>query len=145
MPAFEDTAARHDSPRDARHLVGDGDRGDARRLSRQQGDEARIDRIGLLLGVSDQRGCADDQKLPQILVTHLGDPPQAFLAAARALSRSQPKPGSELTPRSELAWVGNRRGERGRADRADARDRCQTPRRLIAPLQGGEAAARQSR
>ncbi len=134
MPAFENTAARHDGPRDARHLVGDGDRGDACGLSGKQRDEAWIDRIGLLSGVSDQRGCADDQKLPQILVTHLGDPPQAFLAAARALSRRQPKPSGELTPGGELAWVGHRRGERGRADRADAGDRGQTARPLIAPL-----------
>jgi|GEM_PF-6153187 len=53
MPAFEDTAARHDRPRDTRHLVGDGDRGDARGLSGKKRDEAWIDRIGLLLGVSD--------------------------------------------------------------------------------------------
>ena len=55
LPAFEDTAARHDRPCDPRHLVSDGDRGDARRLSGEQSDKARIDRTGFLLGASDQR------------------------------------------------------------------------------------------
>lgn len=56
-----------------------------------------FDRAGFLLGVSDQRGCADDQELPQISVAHLGNAPQPFLAATRTLPRGQPQPGGELT------------------------------------------------
>ncbi len=97
MPAFEHAAARHDRPCDPRHFVGNGDRGDARGLSGEQSDETRIDRAGFLLGVSDQRGCADDQELPQISVAHLGNAPQPFLAATRTLPRGQPQPGGELT------------------------------------------------
>ena len=73
MPAFEDAAARHDGPCNPRHLVGDRDRGDARGLSGEQRDKARINRAALLLGVSNQRGGADDQELPQISVAHLGN------------------------------------------------------------------------
>ena len=102
MPALEDAAARHNRPHDTRHLVADGDRGDARGLSGKHRDEARIDPIGLLLCVSDQRGYAEDQTLPQILVPHLGDMPQAFLAVARVLTRDNPSHTANCRPEAQF-------------------------------------------
>ena len=70
----------------------------ARRLSGKQSDEARIDRAGFLLGVSNQRGRADNQELAQISVAHFCNAPQAFFAPTRTLPRGQPQPGGELAP-----------------------------------------------
>src|SRR5208337_1519368 len=44
-----------------------------------------------------ERGAgAHDQKLAQIAVAHLGDPPEPRLAAGRMLTRGQPEEGGEL-------------------------------------------------
>lgn len=138
MPAFEDAATRHERPCDPRRLVSDGDRDDAHWLSGEQRDKARIDRVRLLLGVSDQRGCTDNQELPPMFITHLSSAPQALLAATRTLPQGQSQPGGELAPRRELARVGHRRGKRGGADRPDTRDRRQAPGPVVTPLQSGE-------
>src|SRR3954452_8462195 len=45
-----------------------------------------------------ERCHAGDQKTPQVLIAHLGDPTEALLAAGGVVQRRQPEPSRELTP-----------------------------------------------
>src|SRR5829696_8836958 len=74
----------------------------------------RVGRAGVMLVASDERGHAGDQKTPQVLIAHLGDPTEALLAAGGVVQRRQPEPARELTPRAELSGIrdGGRYGGR---------------------------------
>ena len=72
-------------PDHAGHFVGYGYTGHARRLAVKQREEARIGRIGFVLGSADQQGGANHQELSQIRVARFGDAPEPVLAAARVL------------------------------------------------------------
>jgi len=52
-----DLATRHDGPGDPCHFIGHGHARQFCRFPRQKGDQARIDRIGSVLGPADHRGC----------------------------------------------------------------------------------------
>jgi hypothetical protein len=59
-----------------------------RGLTREQVGEARGHCLRVVQGAADQRCCADDKELAQLLVAHLGDATELFFAAARVLKRS---------------------------------------------------------
>ena len=68
-----------------------------------------------------ERGAgAHDQKLAQVAVTHLGDPPEPRLAAARMLTRGQPDEGGELPSAGKYAEVLDRGEKRRGGDGTDA-------------------------
>src|SRR6185295_13930422 len=89
-------AARHDRPDNTCRLIGQRDRDQASRLSRQQSGKPGIDGIGLVFRASNERGHAYDEKPAQIFVAHLRYPPKPFLAAARMLQWREAQPGGEL-------------------------------------------------
>ena len=72
--------------------------------------------------MSQHRGRADDQQGPQVMVSHLGDPPQPLLASARRLSGRETQEGRELATRSEHRRIGDAGGQGAGGERADARD-----------------------
>ncbi len=76
-------------------LVGQRHGGDLGRLA---GDDVGKPWIGRTasLGVADDGHGAGDKQPTQIVITLLGDPSHALLAAGRVLSRHQPNPGSHL-------------------------------------------------
>src|SRR5829696_2182242 len=57
-----------------------GDGHKPRRLAGEQGVDARVGRAGVMLVASDEGGHAGDQKTPEVLIAHLGDPTEALLA-----------------------------------------------------------------
>jgi hypothetical protein len=68
-----------------------------------------------------ERGAgAHDQKLAQIAVAHLGDPPEPRLAAGRMLSRGQPEEGGELPSAGKCGEVLDSGEKRRGGDRADS-------------------------
>jgi len=80
-----------------------------------------LDRPGMGFWVvadpSKLRGHPDDQQASQIPIAHLGDPPQALLAAAASGSGRQPQPGGKLPARGALMRIGHKgRQGRGRDD-----------------------------
>ena len=81
-----------------------------------------------LAGPADHRAGAEDQQSPDGPLAHLRDGPELLLAAGRLLQRRQPEPGGEVPPGAEALRRRHQRGDRGRRDRADARDRHQPPR-----------------
>jgi len=52
------------------------------------------------------------------------------------LPRHQAQPGGKVPRTLERADAGDRRRDQGRGDRADAGDRCQTARGVVAPSVG---------
>lgn len=58
-------------------------------------------------GLPDPRRHSNDQQLPEILVTHFGDPTKLLLASAGLVSWRQTKPGSKLPTVPELMAVAN--------------------------------------
>lgn len=97
MASLVDFAAGHDRPDHAGHLVGHGHARNTRRLSGKQCQKVGIGRLGLVLGLADQRGRADHQELSQIPITHLGDATEPVLATTRVLRGCKSQPGGELS------------------------------------------------
>lgn len=129
-------APRHDRPDNPRHLVGHGNAGHPHRLAGEQRDEARVGCVGLVPGAPDQRGRPHHQQLAQVSVAHLGDAAEAILASALFLRRRQTQPSGELAARAELRGIGDGCSQRRGTHRADARDRRQAARDVVAALQG---------
>jgi hypothetical protein len=55
--------------------------------------------------MAERRTGADDPQLAQVIVAHLGDAPEPWLAAGRALAWRQAEEGGELAPAGEGAGV----------------------------------------
>src|SRR5829696_6777226 len=84
------------------------------RFAGEQGVDARVGQAGVMLVASDERRHSGDQKTPQVLIAHFGDPTEALLTAGGVVQRRQPEPSRELTPRAELSGIrdGGRYGGR---------------------------------
>ena len=54
----------------------------------------------------DERRHPGDQKTPQVLVAHFGDPTEALLASAGVVQRCEAQPSRELTAGAELGGIG---------------------------------------
>ncbi len=59
------------------------------RLAGEQGVDARVGGVGVMLVASDERRHTGDQQSPKVLVAHLGDPTDAFLAPAGVVERRE--------------------------------------------------------
>jgi hypothetical protein len=53
--------------------------------------------------MAERRAGAYDQQLAQVTVAHLGDAPEPWLAAGRALAWRQAEEGGELAPAGEVS------------------------------------------
>lgn len=122
MASLVDLAASHDRPDHAGHFVGHGYTRHASWFARKQREKALVGRIGFVPGSADQRGGANHQELPQVSVAHLGDAARSVLTAARVLRGCEPEPSGELTTRTELLWISDRRRQSRCTDRANAGD-----------------------
>lgn len=81
--------------------------------------------------LSNQGRHADDQKLSEVLIAHLRDPPQLLLSAAGFVRRRQTQPRGKLAPVAELMPVANV-GDDGRGcHNTDAGYRAQQAHTLI--------------
>src|SRR5215210_3555497 len=117
-----DLAPGQHRPGDARHLVGQGDRGQARGFAVEQLLQP-FRRAGCLApGIADDAGRPDHQQTADIGVAGLRDAAQSFLAAARMLPWDQPQPCRQLAAVPERRWIGDRGGNRRGCDRTDAGD-----------------------
>src|SRR6202142_1573295 len=85
----------------------------------------------LAFAMAQRRAGAHHQKLAQVAVAHLGDPPEPRFAAGRVLTRRQAEEGGELTPAGEGAGILDRGRDRRCGDRADARNGHQPLGRLV--------------
>jgi len=103
-------------------------------FSREQIRQAWINLPRILLCTAHKRRHANNEQLAQVLVAHLGDAPEPFLATTRLLKWRQSQPGRELSPRAELMRVGDRCGQGRRADRPDTGDRHEPTCDIVAAL-----------
>src|SRR3954449_5372140 len=109
-------------PGDARHLVGQGNRGQAGGFAVEQLLQP-FRRAGCLApGKADDAGRTDYQQTADIGVAGLRDAAQSVLAAARILPWDQPQPCRQLATVPKTRGIWDRGGDRRGCDRADARD-----------------------
>src|SRR4029077_2744116 len=105
-------AAHHHGPDDAGHLVGQRDRRDLFRLSRQQSHEPRRGAAGL--GGADHRGRPNHQQPSQILVAGAADPAELLSPGGRVLARCDADPGGKTPARAKGFGVRYPRFREGR-------------------------------
>src|SRR5215211_7090630 len=117
-----DLAPGQHRPGDARHLVGQGDRGQARGFAVEQLLQP-FRRTGCLApGIADDAGRPDHQQTADIGVAGLRDAAQSVLAATRILPWNQPQPCRQLAAVPESRGIGDRGGNRRGRNRTDAGD-----------------------
>src|SRR3954454_4435920 len=109
-------------PGDARHLVGQGDRGQARGFAVEQLRQPFRCAGCLAPGIADNAGRPNYQQTADIGVARLCDAAQSVLVATRILPGDQPQPCRQLATVPESRWIGDRGGKRRSCDRADAGD-----------------------
>lgn len=76
-----DFTCAHHGPQGAGHLVGQGDIHELARLSLQQFQQPGRGGFASWLGMSDDGGTPDDERLSQALIAGFADPSQPLLAA----------------------------------------------------------------
>lgn len=124
-----------DGPDDPGRLVGhrDGCKSDGFSCEQVKCPWADPFRVGF--GLPQSRSHADDQKAPDVPISHPlpgrglrhaiaregGDAPQLFLAPAGSVEWCQPEPGRKLPTTLELPGIADRGDNGGRRDRADTR------------------------
>src|SRR3954451_15238505 len=109
-------------PGDARHLVGQGDRGQTSGFAVEQLLQP-FRRAGCLApGKADDAGGPNHQQTAYIGVAGLRDAAQSVLAAARVLPWDQPQPCRQLAAVPESRWIGDGGDDRRGSNRTDAGD-----------------------
>jgi len=115
----------HHGPCHAGDLVGERDRSNLGRSTRQQLRKPRPMPCAMDLGIADHRESASREQAAQIAITLFADTAKLVLAPARVLLRHEPNPGREIPTRSEGLGIGNARDQSCGQRRPDARDRVQ--------------------
>src|SRR3974390_633773 len=115
----------HHGPRHAGDLVGERDRSNLGRSTRQQPRKPGPMVGAMDLGIADHCERAGREQAAQIAIALFADTAKLVLAPARVLLRHEPNPGREVPARSEGSWISNAGDERCCQRRTDARDRVQ--------------------